>query len=106
MLSGVAGKRRAINNSGMATIDIKQKHTMGRDAARQTAEQIAQQLRSELKASYSWRGDVLEFSCPGAHGGIFVDSSEVRVKVELSFLLRPIRGKIEREIRAYLERLT
>lgn len=89
----------------MATIDIKQNHSLGREAARQTAEQIAQKLQNELKASYRWQGDTLKFDCPGAHGGIFVDDNEVRVEVELSFLLRPMRGRIEREIKEYLGQL-
>lgn len=91
--------------AAMATIEIKQKHTLGREAARQSAEKIAQKLQSELKASYRWQGETLKFDCPGASGGIDVADDEVKVAVELSFLLRPMKGRIEREIHEYLAQL-
>lgn len=87
----------------MATIDIKRPHSLGREVARQSAEAIAKKLREELKADYRWEGDDLKFDCPGAQGRIFVGETEVRVEVDLSFLLRPMRGRIEQTVQGYLD---
>lgn len=89
----------------MATIHIKRTHTLGKDAARRTAEQIAAQLKHDLQASYQWRGDALEFTCPGAKGDIHVSENVVEVSVDLSFLLRPLKGKVEREVNQQLDTL-
>jgi putative polyhydroxyalkanoate system protein len=89
----------------MATIHIKCAHALGKQAARSSAEAIAQQLKNELQASYNWKGDYLEFSCPGASGCIRVSDASVEVEVDLSFLLRPLKGKIEREIEQQLQKL-
>ncbi|GBG12825.1 diguanylate cyclase [Novimethylophilus kurashikiensis] len=100
--NGRARELWAWDNSAMATIDIKQQHTLGREAAKQSAEKIAQKLKRELNADYRWQGETLKFDCPGAQGGIEVGEHEVRVAVDLSFLLRPMKGRIEREIHEYL----
>jgi putative polyhydroxyalkanoate system protein len=87
----------------MATIEVRRAHALGKDAAWKSAERIAQKLQVEMKGSYHREGDALKFECPGAHGYIRVGENEVRVEVELSFLLRPLRGHIEREINQYLD---
>jgi putative polyhydroxyalkanoate system protein len=87
----------------MARIEVRRSHTLGKDAAWKSAERIAQQLQNEMKGRYHREGDDLKFECPGAHGCIRVGENEVRVEVELSFLLRPLRGHIECEINEYLD---
>lgn len=87
----------------MASIDISRVHTLGKEAARQCAERIAAKLGQELRASYHWQGDTLVFECPGASGRIRVGEDTVRVEIDLSFLLRPLRGHVEQEVRRHLE---
>jgi putative polyhydroxyalkanoate system protein len=87
----------------MAKIEVRRSHALGKDAAWKSAERIAQQLQIEMKGRYHREGDNLKFECPGAHGYIRVGENEVRVEVELSFLLRPLRGHIEQEINEYLD---
>ncbi len=89
----------------MPTIRLQRQHTLGKQAARNSAEAIAQQLKHELQASYAWKGDNLDFTCPGASGCIRVSDTQVAVEVDLSFLLRPLKGKIEREIEQQLQKL-
>ena len=89
----------------MATIYISRTHSLGRETARNTAEQIARQLEDELKAKYQWHGDSLDFTCPGAKGYIRVSETLVEVSVDLSFLVRPLKGKIEREVNQQLDQL-
>lgn len=89
----------------MATIHLKHTHTLGKESARNSAEHIARQLKNELQANYLWKGDSLNFTCPGASGCIRVSDALVEVVVDLSFLLRPLKGKIEREITQQLQQL-
>ena len=87
----------------MASIDISRKHSLGLEAARGAAEKVAQSLKEQLDASYSWKGDNLVWQRTGAKGEIRVSESEVRVLAELSFLLRPLKGKIEGKVHEYLD---
>ncbi len=87
----------------MAHIDQKRSHSMGKEAARQVAEQIAEDIGEKIGASYLWDGDRLRFERTGAKGSIEVSEEEVRVQVELGFMLRPLRSKIESKVRDYLE---
>jgi putative polyhydroxyalkanoate system protein len=51
-----------------------------------------------------WHGDTLQLSHSGAKGSIVVESHRVEVTVKLTFLLRPLRAKLEREINAQLDK--
>jgi len=87
----------------MATIEIKQAHQLGGAAARSAVETVAAKLRADLNASYQWQGDRLAFECPGAKGSIDVCDDAVQVSVDLGWLLKPMRGRIEASIRQYLD---
>lgn len=88
----------------MAKIEIRRHHQLGKAAASNAVQQVADELKADLNARHAWRGDGLTFECPGAQGDIQVSESEVCVTVTLSWLLAPAKGKIEREISAYLDR--
>ena len=86
----------------MATIEMQQPHQLGSAAARSAVETVAVKLQSDLNAQYQWQGDQLTFTCPGASGSILVEADMVRVSVDLGWLLKPMRGRIEASIREYL----
>ncbi len=88
----------------MASIHIERAHTLGKADARKSAEHIAARLKHELKVDSHWQGDVLQLTHAGAKGSIVVDDSKVEVRVELSFMLRPLRAKVERDIHAQLDK--
>ncbi len=88
----------------MATIDVTRRHALGIEGGRQAVESVAQELKSDLNANHVWQGDTLKFDCPGATGHIQVEEDRVRVAVDLSWLLRPAKGKIEQSIQEYLDR--
>jgi putative polyhydroxyalkanoate system protein len=73
------------------------------EQARASVQSVAEKLRGDLGASYRWDGDSLRFDCPGAKGSIDVAANEVGVRVDLSWLLSPAKGKIERSINEYLD---
>lgn len=87
----------------MATIDIKRTHAVGKDKARAAAEQVAERLKDKIDATYRWDGDDLRFERSGAKGRIAVTATEVRIEIDLSFLLRPLKGRIEEKANQYLD---
>ncbi|HEY4117351.1 MAG TPA: polyhydroxyalkanoic acid system family protein [Byssovorax sp.] len=87
----------------MATIDIKRAHTLDKDEAKRRAEQLAKGMEDKLGIRWRWEGDRIKFDAPsgaakGATGAVSVSATEVRVEVDLPFLLRAIKGTIEGKI--------
>lgn len=87
----------------MATIELTRQHGLGLEGARQAVQAVAERLQGDLNARHAWSSDSLKFECPGAKGRIDVAEAEVRVAVDLSWLLKPARGRIERSIAEYLD---
>jgi putative polyhydroxyalkanoate system protein len=87
----------------MASIDIKKSHSLGKDEAKKKAEQLARDMEGQLGIQWKWEGDNIKFDAPsgtakGVKGTIHVDDSNVRVEVDLPFLLKAIKGTIEGKI--------
>jgi putative polyhydroxyalkanoate system protein len=87
----------------VATIEVMRQHDMGLQGARQAVQAVALRLQDDLSAHHAWSGDTLKFQCPGAEGRIDVTGSSIRVTVDLSWLLKPVRGRIERSINDTLD---
>ncbi len=87
----------------MATIDIQRTHSLGKDKARAAAELVAERLKEKIDATYRWDGDDLRFERSGAKGRIHVTDSTVRLEIDLSLVLRPLKGKIEEKAHKYLD---
>lgn len=79
-------------------IYIKRAHNLGKEGARKIAEQIVAGLTHDLKQCCQWQGDSVQVRYSGAKGSVIVSESKVEVRVELPFLLRPFRARVEREI--------
>jgi putative polyhydroxyalkanoate system protein len=89
----------------MATIDITRSHSLGKDGAREMVNAIVRELKNKIDIKHRWEGDELKFEGSGAKGTIQVDSSTVRVAVDLNFLLRKtMKGTIKEKINEYLEK--
>jgi putative polyhydroxyalkanoate system protein len=87
----------------MATIDVRRTHNLGLDGARKAAEQLAEKLKEKLEIRYRWEGNDLRFERTGANGRIQVGATEVRVEIDLAFLLKPMKGKVESKVHQYLD---
>lgn len=87
----------------MATIDVRRKHSVGKDGARAAAEEIAGRMEKQLGGNFHWDGDALKFKRSGASGEIHVADDEVRVSVDLGLMYRPMKGMIEGKINEYLD---
>lgn len=86
----------------MAVIDIVRRHSLDHDHAIDVANRLAQRMAAEYHLKYEWRGDTLHCHRTGVTGQVSVRPTEIRVHLQLGFLLRPLKGRIEREIEEQL----
>jgi putative polyhydroxyalkanoate system protein len=94
----------------MATIDIRRSHTLDKDEARRRAETLAKSMEDRIGIRWHWDGDQIRFDAPsgiakGSTGAVHVDPKAVRVEVDLPFLLRAVKGKVESKINEKLDDL-
>jgi putative polyhydroxyalkanoate system protein len=89
----------------MPTISIKRRHKLEHKKARVAAEEIARDLNRRFELAYAWEGNRIDFERPGLSGTLHVGKADVRLDVELSFLLLALKGPIEREIQKELDAL-
>ena len=94
----------------MATIDISRSHSLEKDDARRRAEALAKSMEDKLGIRWRWEGDKIRFDAPsgaakGATGTVHVDPRDVRVEVDLPFLLRAVKGTVESKINQKLDDL-
>jgi putative polyhydroxyalkanoate system protein len=86
-------------------ISIRRRHKLPHKKARDAAEKIARDLNKRFDLAYEWDGDHIVFERPGLSGTLHVGKAEVKLDVELSFLLLALKGPIEREINKELDEL-
>ena len=66
-------------------------------------DKVARHIREKFEIDAQWNRNTLEFSRSGVEGEIAVEIDSVSVHADISWLLLPIKGAIESEIRRYLE---
>ena len=89
----------------MADISLTRKHALGRDGARAAAEKMADKLGEKFDLTGNWRGDTLHFSRPGVNGTLAVSATELVLEVTLGFLLKAMKGPIERSVHEQLDKV-
>jgi putative polyhydroxyalkanoate system protein len=94
----------------MATIDIRRTHTLAKDEAKKRAEQLAKGMEAKLDLQWRWEGDHIRFEAPsgparGTTGTVEVTDSMVRVQIDLPFLLRVLKGKVESKVNEKLDQV-
>ena len=87
----------------MSEIVVRRRHNLRPASARRLVETVARRLRDEHGGSYAWDGDTLRFRSTGVAGPLMVSRGAFEVRVEIGLLLRPLRSRIEREIRAFCD---
>jgi putative polyhydroxyalkanoate system protein len=92
----------------MATIDISRSHDLDKEEARRRAETLAKSMEDKLGIRWRWEGDKIRFEAPsgaakGTTGTVHVDPKDVRVEVDLPFLLRAVKGTVESKINQKLD---
>jgi putative polyhydroxyalkanoate system protein len=86
----------------VADIDIRHRHALSPEETRALAESVARKVSEAFPIDYYWEGESLLFKRRGISGRIDLNESEVRVRVKLGLLLRPMRQRVEDQIRTYL----
>lgn len=89
----------------MADIDLKRVHNLGMKAARTAADRMAEDLGRKFSLVGRWTGDTLHFDRPGVTGTLALTDKDLHLTVSLGFLLKAMRGPIERAVVEELDTL-
>ena len=89
----------------MADIDVRRVHDLGLKAARVAADRMAADLGRKFELRGFWEGNVLHFERPGVTGALAITARDLHLTVTLGFLLRALKGSIERAVHEELDEL-
>jgi putative polyhydroxyalkanoate system protein len=94
----------------MSTIDVRRAHALPKEEARKRAEDLANSMKQKFELDWHWDGDRIAFDAPhgvakGTKGTVEVGDKEVRVQIDLPFLLRMLKGTIESKVNDKLNQL-
>ena len=94
----------------MATIDVRRAHTLSKEEARKRAEDFARNMEQRFELQWRWEGDRIVFDAPrgaakGTKGSVDVGDKDVRVQIDLPFLLRMLKGTVESKVHEKLDKL-
>ena len=89
----------------MADIDLKRVHHLGMKAARHAADEMAADLGKKFGLSGGWKGNTLHFDRPGVTGTLVLTDKDLHLTVTLGFLLKMLRGSIEKAVHEELDTL-
>ena len=94
----------------MATIDIRRAHVLPKEEAKKKAEELAKGMQERFELDWRWDGDSIRFdavrgAAKGTKGEVNVSDTEVRVQIDLPFLLRVMKGTIESKVNEKLDAL-
>ena len=94
----------------MSTIDVKRSHSLPKEEARKRAEDLARTMAEKFNLDWKWQGDSILFDAPrgaakGTKGEVSVTDKEVRVQIDLPFLLRVMKGTVESKVNEKLNAL-
>ncbi len=94
----------------MATIDITREHKLSLDDAKKKAEELAKGMADRCGIEWKWEGNTIRFDAPsgkakGTKGEVAVSDKNVRVAIDLPFMLRVLKGTIEDKVKEKLDAL-
>ncbi|NVJ50536.1 MAG: polyhydroxyalkanoic acid system family protein [Gammaproteobacteria bacterium] len=87
----------------MADIQLTQTHHLTAEQARAKVDVMAAKLAADLGLTTKWvDANQLRFERSGASGVVMLQAQQIAVEVSLGFLLKAMKGTIEREIASAL----
>jgi putative polyhydroxyalkanoate system protein len=94
----------------MATIDITRAHSLTKEDAKKRAEELAKGMEEKLSIVWRWDGDTIRFDAPrgaakGTKGEVSVTDKDVRVAIDLPFMLKVMKGTIESKVNEKLNQV-
>lgn len=87
----------------MADIVLNRTHHLGLKGARAAADRMAKKLDEKFDLTSEWQGDHLHFHRPGVNGKLAVTDHDMKLDVTLGFMLKMMKGPIERAIHEQLD---
>lgn len=87
----------------MATIDISRNHSLTLEDAKKKAEELVKGIEQKLGIQWKWDGNTIRFESPsgaakGTKGELVVSDKNVRLAIDLPFMLRVMKGTIEEKV--------
>ena len=87
----------------MATIDISKNHSLPLDDAKKKAEELANGMAQKFGIEWKWDGNTIKFdakagAAKGTKGEVAVTDKNVRVAIDLPFMLKMMKGTIEDKV--------
>jgi putative polyhydroxyalkanoate system protein len=89
----------------LADIELRRAHDLGLAGARKVADKLAADLGRKFDLRGGWNGNTLRFERPGVAGTLAVTERDLHLSVSLGFLLKAMKGSIERAVVAELDEL-
>jgi putative polyhydroxyalkanoate system protein len=87
----------------MAAIDITRNHTLGKDEARKRADAMLEKMKDKVGIKGNWSGDTFNVTAP-VTGTFKITDTTIRAELELSFMMRALKGQIEQKINESLDK--
>ena len=87
----------------MASIEILRSHSKPVKDAKKSVDRVAKHIADKFDVQSRWDGNTLHFSRSGVDGSIAVSAKQIRVSVNLSFMLMMLKGSVEKEIHRYMD---
>ncbi len=89
----------------MADITLNRDHHLGLKGAKTAADQMVKRLSEKFDLTGKWQGNVMNFSRPGVNGFLTISESSMSLEVTLGFLLKAMKGPIERSCHEQLDQV-
>lgn len=89
----------------MADIDLRRAHDLGLEGARAAADKMGAHLGRRFDLKGAWNGNTFHFERPGVSGALAITDRDLHIAVTLGFLLKAMRGTIERAVNEELDKL-
>lgn len=89
----------------MPDITLVENHTLSMNEARAVAQKVADQMAADYEMTYAWEGAVLAFRRSGFSGTLALTEGQVQLDIDLGFMLKGFRTKIEQQVGANMRKL-
>ncbi len=88
----------------MPSINIERDHQLSLADAKAKVEEVAAKMAAKFQMETEWKKNVLTFTRSGVNGTIKISGDKINVDAELGFMLGFLKGTIEKEVHAYLDK--
>lgn len=89
----------------MSDINLVRPFSVSIAEAKARVQKTVDELDAEYHLKSEWHGDELQFARSGLHGAVHLTDSEIRLHVDLSLLLKPLKAQLIRRIEDKFDRL-